>query len=87
MSEPEREAAYQKFPGLRRAEEIAPPNQQIADHLARHGIPALDLFPAFLQEMEENNADLHFSGDKHWNAAGNRLAGHTIAEWLQPQLP
>ncbi|MEW5959039.1 MAG: SGNH/GDSL hydrolase family protein [Chloroflexota bacterium] len=82
MSQAEREAVYQKFPGMRRAEEIESPNRQIAAHLAGQGIEVLDLLPVFIQAVEDSGEKLHFEGDKHWTAAGNRLAGETIAGWV-----
>ncbi len=82
MSAAEREAVYQKFPGMRRAEEIDPPNQQISARLAGHGIPVLDLFSPFLQHLDQTCEPLHFKADKHWNVAGNRLAGEIMAGWV-----
>lgn len=83
MSETEREEVYQKLPGMRRAEEIGPPNRQIASSLAANGMLVLDLLPVFIRHVEQTGEPLHFEDDQHWNAAGNRLAGEAIADWLQ----
>ena len=57
-------------------------NQQIADRLTGQGIPVLDLFPPFLQQIDQTGEAFHFKEDKHWNVAGNRLAGETMADWV-----
>jgi hypothetical protein len=72
---------YQKLPGMRRAEEIDPPNQQFTEQFSQAGIAVLDLFPPFADRIAQGEA-LYFEGDKHWNVAGNRLAGETIYHWL-----
>jgi len=82
MSTAEREAVYQELPGMRRAEDIEPPNRQITDRLARRGIPVLDLFPPFLRQLEQTDKTFYFQQDKHWNVAGNRLAGEIMAGWV-----
>jgi hypothetical protein len=88
MNGQEREIIYQKLPGLRRAEEIPPPNQQIAQRLTQDGIPVLDLLPQFLEHAAQTGEPLYFEGDKHWNVAGNRRAGQVISTWLHqnPEL-
>jgi len=83
MNQAERETVYQKFPGMRRAEEMEAPNRQIAARLQANGIEVLDLLPVFMQHVKNTGESLHFESDKHWNAAGNRLAGETVADWLQ----
>ncbi len=83
MSPAEREVVYQDLPGMRRAEEIEPPNQQIAERLARQEIPVLDLLLPFLEQSEQGDTPLYFQDDRHWNVAGNRLAGQTIYHWLR----
>jgi hypothetical protein len=67
---------------MRRAEEIAPPNQTLAAEFARRDIPVLDLLPPFLQHTNATGEPLYFEADKHWNAAGNRLAAEAIYSWL-----
>ena len=85
MTTAEREQVYQRLPHMRRAEDLDPPNQVFADALAREGIQVLDLFPAFVQHLNKTEGPLHFQQDKHWNVAGNRLAGEAIYRWLQEQ--
>jgi hypothetical protein len=71
---------YQKLPGMRRAEEIDPPNQQFVEQFSQAVIAVLDLFPPFAGRVAETGETLYFTGDKHWNVAGNRLAGEARLE-------
>ena len=86
MSPAEREEIYARIPGLRRAKEIPPPNQHLAKQLTQNGIRVLDLYPLFYQHLEVTGEPLYFEVDKHWNSAGNRLAGEAIYEWLREQM-
>lgn len=81
LSPAARAEIYQKLPGMRRAEEIKPPNQQFAEQFSQAGIAVLDLYPPFADRIDRGET-LYFEGDKHWNVAGNRLAGETIYHWL-----
>jgi hypothetical protein len=83
MNPAQREEVYQRLPFMRQAEEIDPPNQLLADDLARAGIQTLDLLPAFVAYVDQTGDLLRFEQDKHWNVAGNRLAGESIYHWLQ----
>ncbi len=83
MSSSEREAVYQRLPFMRRAEDIDPPNQFFTDALAREGVRVLDLLPSFVEYIDKTGETLQFQQDKHWNVAGNRLAGESIGTWLQ----
>jgi hypothetical protein len=83
MSPAERETVYRRFPGMRWAEEMEPPNRQIAARLQTQGLEVLDLLPVFIQHFETGGEALHFEKDKHWTTAGNRLAGETVAAWLR----
>ena len=83
MTPAQREEVYQRLPFMRRAEEIAPPNQLLADDLAQEGIDSLDLLPFFVAYVDKTGDLLRFEQDKHWNVAGNRLAGESIYHWLQ----
>jgi hypothetical protein len=80
MSPTEREEVYQRLPGMRRAEEIDPPNQIFAERLSGQDMKVLDLFP------NRTGETLHFQADKHWNVAGNRLVGESIYNWLHKNL-
>jgi hypothetical protein len=55
-----------------------------------HHIPILVLGPVFEQYAAQHQVFLHGFGQSlgtgHWNQAGHRLAGQTIARWLGPQL-
>ncbi len=58
------------------------PNRRLAAAAADHGIPFLDLSPAFLAAAVTETL---FHRDSHWNAAGHALAADTIAEFLHRQ--
>ena len=58
------------------------PNRRLAAAAAEHGIPFLDLSPAFLASAVTETL---FHRDSHWNAAGHALAADTIAEFLYEQ--
>ena len=81
LSPAERETIYQEIPGMRRAEEIPPPNEMLDDKFNALDLIVLDLFPAFAK-VDPTGQSLYFEDDKHWNQAGNQLAGETIGEWL-----
>jgi lysophospholipase L1-like esterase len=54
-------------------------------------IPFLDLTPALREEVAQG-AELNYKLDGHWNAAGHRVAGKAIREWIDdngvfPALP
>jgi hypothetical protein len=82
MDSNEREAVYQSLPFMRQAEQIDPPNQYLTEALSDEGIRTLDLLPSFVAYIDETGEPLHFEYDKHWNAAGNRLAAETMYSWL-----
>lgn len=77
-----REEVYQRFPVLRRAEEIDPPNVTLFRQFSANKIPTLDLLPPFLNSASTTDTVLYFKQDHHWTVAGNRLAGQVIAHWL-----
>lgn len=82
MDSTEREAVYQSLPFMRQAEQIDSPNQYLTEVLSDEGIRTLDLLPSFVAYIDETGEPLHFEYDKHWNAAGNRLAAETMYSWL-----
>jgi hypothetical protein len=84
-----REEVYQNIPAMRRAEEISPPNETLAAQFSAAGFPTLDLLPPFLEFTAATGTLPYFKADQHWNVAGNKLAGETIALWLarEQQLP
>ncbi len=67
---------------MRRAEEIPPPNQFLAEELSSEGIEVLDLLPPFVEYSDRTGELLRFEQDKHWNVAGNRLAAESVYKWL-----
>ena len=48
--------------------------------LEKGGVPVLDLLPLFREGSRDRR--LYWPRNTHWNAAGNRLAGQTLAEFL-----
>jgi len=57
------------------------PSRVVRDSLARAGIPAIDLLPAFRQAGADTQ--LYKPRDTHWNLAGNRLGAETIIPALR----
>ena len=56
--------------------DFARPTRVVSGALARAGIPAVDLLPAFQQAGATRR--LYKPRDTHWNVAGNRLAAEAI---------
>jgi lysophospholipase L1-like esterase len=50
------------------------------------GIPVLDLVPPFRRAFETSRTWHHYVQDKHWNAAGHRLAARALVPLLEPLL-
>ena len=48
---------------------------------AARGIPVIDQFAYMVREGMESR-DLYWRHDRHWNAAGHRLAAGAVLEWL-----
>ncbi|HXI02354.1 MAG TPA: hypothetical protein VNI57_04185, partial [Candidatus Saccharimonadales bacterium] len=46
------------------------------------GVPVLDLVPGFREAYRETGQRYHYRQDKHWNAAGHRLAADLLAGLL-----
>jgi len=49
---------------------------------ARHGLPFLDLHPAFLADWRANGERFNFENDGHWNLYGHRLVAEEIENFL-----
>jgi phospholipase/lecithinase/hemolysin len=49
----------------------------------REGVPVFDLVPAFRNAFAADGTWYHFRNDKHWTAAGHRLAAETLAALLR----
>ncbi|MFB0534945.1 MAG: SGNH/GDSL hydrolase family protein [Anaerolineae bacterium] len=61
------------------------PNYLLGELCARHGIPYLDLTPAFRQHIAAGGPYPYFPVNAHLNAEGNRLAAQLIYEYLVEQ--
>jgi lysophospholipase L1-like esterase len=61
------------------------PNHLLGELCARHGIPYLDLTPAFRQHIATGRPYLYFPVNAHLNVEGNRLAAQLIYEYLVKQ--
>jgi hypothetical protein len=64
--------------------------RRLGNFCQSHHIPILLLGPTFQAYATQHHVYLHGFGKTlgrgHWNQAGHRLAGDTIAKWLCPQL-
>lgn len=60
------------------------PTRVVAAALARAGLPAIDLLPAFV--AAGSGVRLYKPRDTHWNIAGNRVAAEAILPALQTWL-
>ena len=75
-----RRHAFAFGPDLRSAFDLELPNRRILAFCESARIACLDLLPAF---RKVPNQELHLpNGDMHWNAAGPRLAGRSLASYL-----
>jgi hypothetical protein len=54
------------------------PNHELGERLTGSGIFYIDLLPAFQAHYAQTGEKLFWPGDKHWNAAGHRLAAETV---------
>lgn len=57
------------------------PQTHLLHWAAARGVPALDLLPVF-RAAQAGRGRLYLPNDTHWNAAGNRLAGEAVAEFM-----
>lgn len=62
------------------------PQRRILDHCVRRDIAVLDLTPRLRDEAKGGAVRLYHLRDTHWNAAGNRVAGEALAQWLGERL-
>ena len=76
------QAKISRFGLLEEEYALDKPNRRLAAAAAGHGIPFLDLSPAFLASAVTETL---FHRDSHWNAAGHALAADTIAGFLYEQ--
>lgn len=69
------------YPGLEL--ETLRVNRALAELAETHGLRFLDLVPAFQRSVDSGAGPLHFQmRDRHWNAAGHRLAAREVAAHL-----
>jgi lysophospholipase L1-like esterase len=54
-------------------------NRIAAEAAARHGIPFVDLHPAFAAEWQAKRRRFEFASDGHWNEYGHAVAAQAIA--------
>ena len=59
------------------------PNRLLVDFLERRSIPVVDLTDAFLAAPEPQELFLPHEGDRHFSAAGHRVAATAIAELVR----
>ena len=59
------------------------PNRTMSSRLAAAGLTTLDLLPVFSDYVTSGHpVPYGRKGDFHWDADGNRLAAHAVADWL-----
>ncbi|HET6162703.1 MAG TPA: hypothetical protein VFG37_03495 [Planctomycetota bacterium] len=79
------DALFAELAGIAAPEfDRALPSRRLADWLAAHGVPFLDLRPP-LVEAQRGGATYKMR-DTHWNERGNLVAAQALAAWLAPQL-
>ena len=62
------------------------PHKVLTESLAAKGVPVLDLQPYFVEHVKAGGEPVYWSDTAiHWNVAGNRLAGESMARWLIEQ--
>ncbi len=64
--------------------DVDSPRRRVLDDLAKAGIAALDLTPAF---SDKKTGDFFLANDTHWNADGNRLVAEANADYLRARGP
>jgi hypothetical protein len=57
-------------------------NRIAADSARQHGIPFVDLHPAFAAAWQANASRFDFENDGHWNEHGHAVAAQAVAEAL-----
>ncbi len=68
-----------------RAYDREKPNRLLGELCARHGIPYLDLTPAFRQHVAAGEPYPYFPVSAHFNVEGNRLTAQLIYDYLRKQ--
>ncbi|MFN8522915.1 MAG: SGNH/GDSL hydrolase family protein [Chloroflexota bacterium] len=62
------------------------PTDVLGDIVGRLGVPYVDLLPPLRQAYAAGERDLYYEFDKHWTAAGHRVAATEIQRVLAPLL-
>ena len=80
-----------QFAEILKLEDMSYPDDRIREHCQRAGIPVLSLVPGMQAHAQRYDRVLHgFKntrlGQGHWNAAGHRVAGSLIGDWLEQEL-
>jgi len=74
-------AIKNRYPQLRF--DLTAPNRRLAGLGKAHGIPVLDLLDEFRNARRQGNHPLfHQFDDRHWNAAGHRVAARALRNYL-----
>lgn len=74
-----------RYPAMQsRSWDLTQPNRNLKTILDQAAIPYLDLLPTF-QSAAKKGQSLYLRRDGHWTAAGERLAGEAIAEFIRTQ--
>ena len=75
----------QSYPAMQAYDwDLDQPNQRLAEILDAQQTPYLDLLPIF---RAWDGPTLYFPIDGHWNERGHRLAGETLFQWLNDDIP
>ena len=63
--------------------EAAALNKIASEEASKLDLPFLDLTTAFNEAYKSNSKKFEFPWDWHWNKNGNKVAGRTIAKFLE----
>ena len=67
--------------------DVAIPDRRLSAFFAEHGVPVLDLLPAFERAARDQDPDdFYLNNDTHWSVSGNEIAAREIAPFLAGQL-
>lgn len=80
------EGILQRYPAMQaRSWDLMQPNRDLEQLLNQAGIPFLDLLSAFRAAALDGQR-LYLPRDGHWTAAGEKLAGETMADFVYEHL-
>jgi len=67
--------------------DVTVPQRKFAAFFAEHGVPALDLLPAFQRAARDRDPDgFYLNNDTHWSVSGNEVAARELAGFVADQL-